>query len=132
MNMKETVIFQALGEQLRLRALALIVMEGELCICELMEALDAPQPKISRHMSVMREAGLLVARRHAQWVYYGLNPSLPAWQQRIVEAAAEGAGDDELVRRGRERLKRMQKRPRPRSCAVPATGKAAPDEGKGG
>jgi len=119
MAMEQTVIFQALGERLRLRALALIVLEGELCICELMEALEAPQPKISRHMSVMREAGLLVARRHAQWVFYGLNPSLPAWQRRIVEAAAEGAGEDELVRQGRERLGRMQNRPR--SCTTPAT-----------
>ena len=111
MNMEQTGIFQTLSEQLRLRALILIALEGELCVCEIMHALDMPQPKVSRHMSLLREAGILVARRHAQWVFYGLNPSLPPWQQQIIEAAVTGIREDAIVRQDRQRLSEMKNRP---------------------
>ncbi|MCW3131387.1 MAG: metalloregulator ArsR/SmtB family transcription factor, partial [Candidatus Methanospirare jalkutatii] len=108
---KQTEIFQTLSEQLRLRALVLIVLEGELCVCELVHALDVTQPKISRHMSVMRDAGIVVARRHAQWVFYGINSSLSSWQRQIIDAAVAGAKGDIIVKNDRCRLKEMKNRP---------------------
>ncbi len=110
-DMNQTEFFQALSEQLRLRALILIVLEGELCVCELVQALDVTQPKISRHMSIMRDAEIVVARRQAQWVFYGLNPSLSSWQQEIVNAAVIGAKGEAIVKKDRWRLKEMKNRP---------------------
>jgi len=110
-KMKQTEIFQILSEQLRLRALVLIASEGELCVCELVHALDTSQPKISRHMATMREAGIVVARRHAQWVFYGLNPSLSPWQHKIVEATIEGTKTDPVVKKDTRRLAQMKNRP---------------------
>jgi DNA-binding transcriptional ArsR family regulator len=74
-----TSVFSALADPIRLRSLAPIVQEGELCVCELIAALDLPQPKISRHLAVMRDAGLLRDRRDAQWVLYASMMGRDAW-----------------------------------------------------
>lgn len=63
-----TNMFATLADPIRLRCLALIAGEGELCVCELVGALDLLQSKVSRHLAVMRDAGLLRDRRDAQQV----------------------------------------------------------------
>lgn len=83
-----TPVFAALADPIRLRALALIAREGELCVCELVAALDLPQPKVSRHLAVMRDAGLLRDRRDAQWVLYSLAADAPDWVRAVANAAS--------------------------------------------
>ena len=61
--------FKCLSEELRLNSVLLIFNEGELCVCELMEALDVSQPKISRHLALLRSSGILNDTRRGQWVY---------------------------------------------------------------
>ena len=56
--------FKMLADSTRLRCLLLMQAEGELCVCELTHALNLSQPKISRHLAHLREAGVLVARRN--------------------------------------------------------------------
>ena len=73
----------------RLRALLLIQQERELCVCELPEALDLSQPKISRHLAQLRKAGLLLTRRDSQWVYYRINDTLPAWARSVLETTLD-------------------------------------------
>lgn len=109
--MKNTEIFQALSQELRLRALLLISKEGEICVCELMHALQAEQPKISRHLTAMKNANLLTARRQAQWVYYTINRELEPWQKRVVKAAIEGARCTPIALEDHERLATMKNRP---------------------
>ena len=77
--------FNTLSDATRRRLLSLLMANGELCVCELTAALDTPQPKISRHLAVMREAGLLAVRREGTWVFYRLDPQLPLWAYRILE-----------------------------------------------
>ena len=48
-------------------------------------ALDDSQPKISRHLAQLRTCGLLLDRRQGQWVYYRLNPDLPAWIRTLLD-----------------------------------------------
>lgn len=72
-------LFKNLADETRARATLLIANRGELCVCELMCALNDSQPKISRHLAQLRKSGLLLDRRQGQWVYYRLNPDLPAW-----------------------------------------------------
>lgn len=62
---------KALSEPTRLRIVRLL-MHGELCICDLMAALDLPQSTISRHMSFLKRAAWVNGRRSAKWVYYSL------------------------------------------------------------
>jgi ArsR family transcriptional regulator len=60
---------------------------SELCVCDLMRALGATQSRMSRHMQVLKQAGLVVDRREAQWVRYRLNPDMPANVRLLIDAA---------------------------------------------
>jgi len=65
------------------------LQEGELCVCELTEALDELQPKVSRHLKQLRQAGLVQDRRQGQWIFYRLDDSLPSWVDSILRQAAQ-------------------------------------------
>lgn len=82
-------VFKCLADETRLRATLLITREDELCVCELVCALDDSQPKISRHLAQLRGCGLLLDRRQGQWVYYRLNPQLPAWIHVILQTTLQ-------------------------------------------
>lgn len=79
-------ILTALAEPIRLDTLRLLADGSEHCVCELMEKLGASQSRMSRHMQVLKSAGLVIDRRDAQWVRYRLNPALPRNLQRVVAA----------------------------------------------
>lgn len=81
--------YKCLADETRLRALMLITLEEELCVCELMTALQESQPKISRHLAQLRSAGLLVDRRQGQWVFYCLHPALPHWASAVLTQTTE-------------------------------------------
>ncbi|MEQ1717729.1 MAG: metalloregulator ArsR/SmtB family transcription factor [Hyphomicrobium sp.] len=104
-----TTVFATLADPIRLRCLALIATEKELCVCELVAALDLPQPKISRHLAVMRDAGLLRDRRDAQWVLYALSGEMPDWARAAVEAAVAAIRNDSLHTKDRKRLARSSR-----------------------
>lgn len=76
--------FKCLADETRLKSLILIQSEGELCVCELMEALEEIQPKISRHLALLREHKIVLDRRQGQWIYYRLNPELPDWAKTVL------------------------------------------------
>ncbi len=80
-------VLSALAEPTRLRAMTLLSDGGEHCVCDLMARLDATQSRMSRHMQVLKQAGLVVDRRDAQWVRYRLNPDLAPELRAIVQAA---------------------------------------------
>ena len=72
-NVRPEEIFQALAEPTRLRIVHLLaVARTEACLCELTHALDEPQCNISRHLKVLRHAGLLAAQREGRFVYHTL------------------------------------------------------------
>ena len=98
-------IFASLSDPIRLRALALIKQEEELCVCELVGALDLPQPKVSRHIRVLSDAGLVQGRRDAQWILYTLNPDLPNWAKKAIDAAVEAVRQDSQHQIDNKRLK---------------------------
>jgi len=66
-------LFAALADRTRLRLLNLMA-DGEVCVCFFVEVLAEPQPKISRHLAVLRAAGLVAARRDGKWMHYRLTP----------------------------------------------------------
>ncbi len=67
----EVDIFKAVADPSRLRILKLL-REGELCVCEIMTALDRRQSTTSHHLSVLKDAGLIKERRDGKWSYYRL------------------------------------------------------------
>jgi ArsR family transcriptional regulator len=77
--------FKLLSDETRLRCLLLIARNGSLCVCELTQALKESQPKVSRHLALMRQSGILVDTRKGQWVYYHIAADLPGWAKKIIE-----------------------------------------------
>lgn len=67
-------VFKACADATRLRLLVLL-SERELCVCELVDILQMPQGKISRHLAVLRRAGLVADRRDGTWIHYSLQPA---------------------------------------------------------
>lgn len=81
--------FSLLSDQTRLRCLSLLYFKGELCVCELTQALKMLQPKISRHLALMKNADLIINRRVGQWTYYKIHPKLPSWMSRVLEVTCD-------------------------------------------
>lgn len=72
-NIKPEVVFQALADPTRVRVLRLLSASGEeACLCELVDSLLEPQYKLSRHLKVLRQVGLLAAERDGRFVYHQL------------------------------------------------------------
>ena len=95
---------KALSDQTRLRMVVLLASGEERCVCELTQALELTQPKISRHLAVLRECGLLQDRKMGLWVYYRLHPDLPAWAWDALHAVQTGAADEALYQADAARL----------------------------
>ncbi len=111
------ILFKCLCDETRLRCLILMKLEGELCVCELTYALDEIQPKISRHLALLREAGIVIDRRQGQWIYYRIHPELPAWAKTILNAAQQGANTWKPHLNDLKALKTMPNRPGRVCCA---------------
>jgi ArsR family transcriptional regulator len=84
-------ILSALADPTRLAAMALLSDGGEHCVCELMKRLGATQSRMSRHMKILREAGLVTDRRDAQWVRYRRDRAMNAAVAALVDAALAAA-----------------------------------------
>jgi ArsR family transcriptional regulator, arsenate/arsenite/antimonite-responsive transcriptional repressor len=89
-SLDEQAFFDALADPIRRRILGLLLGAHERCVCELHGALAAPQPKVSRHLGVLRAAGLVLARRNGVWMYYRIHPQLPAWALRVLIHMRDG------------------------------------------
>jgi ArsR family transcriptional regulator len=101
MTLSPSALFKCLGDETRARIMLMLSSEGELCVCELIWALDDNQPKVSRHLAQLRTSGLLQDRRQGQWIYYRVHPDLPAWVTEVLELtlkANQGWVDADLGR----------------------------------
>ncbi len=105
---QEAAIFKALSDPTRLRLAVLLAVQGETCVCKLTEALDAPQFKISRHLAVMRAAGIVTARRDGAWMHYKLADAQTKLEACLQECFRECLSDNKTVRAD---LKRLTKAP---------------------
>ncbi|WP_145489330.1 metalloregulator ArsR/SmtB family transcription factor [Yersinia aleksiciae] len=81
--------FKLLSDETRLNTLLLLRATGELCVCDITTAIQEAQPKISRHLAMLRESGILLDRREGKWVYYRLSPHLPVWAANILEQTSQ-------------------------------------------
>jgi ArsR family transcriptional regulator len=61
-----------------------MLLDGECCVCELQDALDAAQSRLSFHLKVLKDAGLVVDRKEGRWVHYSLNPETFAELQQVL------------------------------------------------
>ena len=85
MSLTPLQLFKNLSDETRLGIVLILKEMGELCVCDLCTALDQSQPKISRHLAMLRESGLLLDRKQGKWVHYRLSPHMPAWAAQVIE-----------------------------------------------
>ncbi|PSJ42487.1 metalloregulator ArsR/SmtB family transcription factor [Zobellella taiwanensis] len=108
-------LFKSLSDDTRLKLVLMIMAEQEMCVCEMAHALDESQPKISRHLALLRQNGLLADRREGQWVYYRLAPGLDPGSLAVLRATLEHFRP--YIDLPLQRLARMGNRPeRQRLC----------------
>ena len=117
MNIDAINFLKQLADETRLRCLVLLKQHGELCVCELTCALGLSQPKISRHLAGLRDAGIVQARREGQWIYYSLHPDMPGWARDILSAALRAVVSLQPYIRDRSNLANMPNRPGTACCA---------------
>jgi ArsR family transcriptional regulator len=105
-------LFAALGDDVRLRMIALLT-HGELCVCHIEEALDLKQANASRHLAILRAAGVVTSRREDRWVYYQLARQTDPDCKRHMKALTAAFATKEVLRKDVERLLKVK---RPGRC----------------
>lgn len=80
-------MFRAFSDPTRLRILNLL-LQGELCVCEIVNTLRVPQPTASRHLAYLKKSGLVESRREGLWIHYQLAPASTAFHERLMDCLA--------------------------------------------
>lgn len=96
-------LLRALSERVRLRILNLIG-DTELCVCYFVEALDLPQPTISRHLAYLRREGVVSARREGLWMHYRIVIPADAHVAEVLRSTLEWCLEQPDMKRDRQRL----------------------------
>jgi ArsR family transcriptional regulator len=100
-----TKMFKALSDETRLRTVN-ILLERELCVCELMSVIGSTQSKTSRHLAYLKNAGLAKSRRKGLWIYYSLKKPRSNVQRRLLDTVRESRRELGLLRRDLARLEK--------------------------
>jgi ArsR family transcriptional regulator len=95
-------ITKALADGNRVRVVLALTEYDELCVCQITEILGHATPTISRHMSVLQNAGLVKSRKDGRWVYYRLSETFP---RRLLQWLKDRAGSANEIARDRAKLK---------------------------
>lgn len=112
---KEAKIFKALADETRLRILTLL-LDGELCVCEIMAALDLPQSTVSRHLAYLRNNGWVKDSRRGVWMYYRFNSEEGALIQALKPVLQTHLAQSSEHAVALDRLERYQTNQKPQAC----------------
>lgn len=96
--------FKALADATRLRILNLL-LHGELCVCDIQHVLDAPQPNVSRHLSYLKHAGLVLDRRDGYRIFYRLAEAKAGTKSRLYRFLKEIYTHEKRLEADTKRLK---------------------------
>jgi len=105
-------LFRAFADPTRLRLLGLLGEWKEICVCDLCAVLGEAQPKVSRHLGVLREAGLVEARREGKWMFYSLAQARTALHRRLLGCVRSCLGELDELAADRARLAALAPRVR--------------------
>ncbi len=100
-------MFLAMADATRLRILCLL-LNGELCVCDLMSVLKEPQSKVSRHLGYLRRAGLVDARKQGLWMYYRLAKPAAKTFRAIFSALEHAEADIDQIGKDRSEYQKTK------------------------
>ncbi len=96
-------LFKAFADPVRLRLLNLLV-DGEVCVCHLHEALDLPQSTVSRHLAYLRKRGLVVGRKEGLWVHYRLAKPAGELHRALISCLGACSKEIDALKQDRQKL----------------------------
>ena len=102
------LMFRAFCDRTRLRILNLL-QDGELCVGDIVESLQIPQPKVSRHLAHLRKAGLMTVRKEGLWCHYSLAPPTSEFHRKLLECAATCFQEVPEIKSDNCRAKKLRK-----------------------
>ena len=108
--MRELVkVFKALGDRNRLRILKML-QQKKMCVCELSAALGITRPSVSRHLGLMKDAGLVQDERNGQWIDYSLSKdTINEYAPVIQSHLKEWINDDPKIKKDIEKIKKLNR-----------------------
>jgi ArsR family transcriptional regulator len=107
---------KAFGDPNRVRVLSAL-RQGELCVCELADALELTQSTLSTHLHVLRESGLVQSRRKGKWMYYTMAPEFRKFAEGVFRFFDKDLEVDAEIKADRKRLaKRLAERENGECC----------------
>ena len=84
-NPRAAALFHALSDEIRLDVVGLL-LNGERCVCDLMDELDMAQSRLSWHLKTLSDAGIVSGRKEGRWVYYSLNADAIGEARAILDS----------------------------------------------
>ena len=102
-------LFKSLSEPVRLRIMSLLLEQGELCVCELVDSLELSQSVVSRHLAYLRNNQLVSAKRGGAWMYYKINPQTPIDMTALFRFLHQCSGENKEMQTDQKRLKQNKK-----------------------
>lgn len=103
-------LFAAFANPTRLRLLNLLQEQKEICVCDLCEVLGEPQPKVSRHLAILRANGLVEVRAQGKWKLYGLAQPATPLHRTLLRCVRSCLGELEELAADRRRLSEIEPR----------------------
>jgi DNA-binding transcriptional ArsR family regulator len=113
------LVTKALSDTNRVRAL-MALRSGELCVCQIIELLDLAPSTVSKHMSILRHAGLVASRKEERWMYYRLpgNNEMPEMVRKAVKWVFEQLENSDLICADFKNMKKIMKQNPSRLCKM--------------
>ena len=113
------LVTKALSDTNRVRAL-MALRSGELCVCQIIELLDLAPSTVSKHMSILRHAGLVASRKEERWMYYRLpgNNEMPEMVRKAVKWVFEQLENCDLICADHKNMKKIMNQNPSRLCKM--------------
>ena len=103
-------VFKSLSDETKLRILKILQERDELCVCEIMQALNISQSRASRNLGVLKNAGFITDRREGLWVYYSINKEKAnEYHIAVNKLVKDWLNDEEIILEDRKQLKKAVK-----------------------
>ncbi|MCK4905711.1 winged helix-turn-helix transcriptional regulator [bacterium] len=102
-----TKVFKAVSDETKLRILKILQERNEICVCEIMQALNISQSRASRNLGILQNAGFITDRRDGLWVFYSINKEkFNEHHIAINKLIKDWLNDEKIIQEDRKRLKK--------------------------
>jgi len=109
MLIRQENILKALSDKNRLRIIKML-QKKSLCVCEIREILDLAVSTVSKHLSILKEAGLIVDWKEGKWINYKINPSPDSLSANALLYIQLQIEDDETIKNDRSKIKTVDRK----------------------